>query len=119
MILSYTKVIFEMLFACNMVRCLLCCKSCLCGVSFTVEHALSCPRGGFFFVCHNHICDSIAQLLKEICHDVSVEPGLQPLTGGNSHYRSVDDQAHLDIAACGFYGISHQRASFDVRVFNP
>ena len=42
-------------------------KSCVCGVSFTVEHALSCPRGGFLFVCHNDIRDSIAHL--QICQD--------------------------------------------------
>ena len=91
----------------------------MCGVSFTVEHALSCPRGGFLFVCHKNIHD-FAHLLKEICHNVSVEPGLQPLTGENLHYRSVikDDQACLDIAASGFWGTSHQHAYFDVHVFN-
>ena len=73
------------------------------------------------FVSHNDIRDSITHLLKEICHDVSIEPGLQPLTGENLHYRSAikDDQACLDIAAHGFGGISHQYAYFDVRVFNP
>ena len=40
--------------------------SCIYGVSFTVEHALSCPWGGFLFVRHNEICDSIAHLLKGI-----------------------------------------------------
>ena len=95
--------------------------SCVCGVSFTVEHALSCPRGGFLFVRHNEIHDSIAHLLKEICHDVCIEPGLQPLTGENlsCHSVVVDDGARLDIAARGFWGISHQHAYFDVRVFNP
>jgi len=61
-------------------------KSCVRGVSFNNEHALSCPREGFLCVRHNDICDSIAHLHEEICHDVSVEPGLQPLTGGNLHY---------------------------------
>ena len=84
--------------------------SSVCGVSFTVEHALSCPRGGFLFVRHNEICDSIAHLLKGICHDVCVEPGLQPLTGENLSYRSavVDDGVRLDIAARGFWSISYQ-----------
>ena len=88
--------------------------SCVCGVSFTVEHALSCPQGGFLFLCHNEIHDSIAHLLKGICRDVCVEPGLQPLTGENLSYRSavVDDGARLDIAAHGFWGISHQHAYF-------
>jgi len=88
---------------------------------FSVEHALSCPRGGFLFVRHNEIRDSIAHLLKEICHDVCTEPGLQPLNGERMFYRSAveDDGARLDIAACDFWRISHQRAYFDVRVFNP
>ena len=30
---------------------------------------------------HNEICDVLAGLLSETCHDVSVEPTLQPLTG--------------------------------------
>ena len=70
--------------------------SCVCGVSFTAEHALSCPWGGFLFVHHNEIRDCIAHLLKGICHDVCVEPGLQFLTGENLSYRSavVDDGAH-------------------------
>ena len=73
-------------------------------VIYTIS-ALSCPRGGFLFVRHNEIRDSIAHLLKGICHDVCVEPGLQPLTGENLSYRSavVDDGACLDIAARGFW----------------
>ena len=29
--------------------------SCACGANFTVEHMLSCPRGGFPSICHNEI----------------------------------------------------------------
>ena len=66
------------------------------------------------------MCDSITYLLKAICDHVSVEPGHQPLTEENLFYRSavVDYGAHLDIAACGFWDISHQGAYFDVCVFN-
>jgi len=38
---------------------------CVCGASFTVEHALSCPRGGFPIVRHNEIRDVTANLLTE------------------------------------------------------
>jgi len=37
-------------------------KSCVCGASFTVENALGCPQGGFLFVGHNDMRDSIAHL---------------------------------------------------------
>ena len=75
----------------------------------------------FLFARHNEICDSIAHLLKEICHDVCIEPGLQPLTSESLSYCSAvaDDGARLDIAAHCFRSILHQRAYFDVRVFNP
>jgi len=94
---------------------------CVYVVSFSVEHVLSCPQGGFLFVQHNEICDSITHLLKEICHDVCIEPGLQLLNGENMSYCSAvkDDGICLDIAAHGFWGISHQQAYFDAHVFNP
>ena len=36
---------------------------CACGNTFTLEHALSCPRGGFPTICHNEIWDVTASLL--------------------------------------------------------
>ncbi len=55
--------------------------NCACGKSFTIDHAFTCPRGGFPILRHNEIRDLTANLLTEVCHDVSVEPALQPLTG--------------------------------------
>ena len=54
---------------------------CGCGNTFTGEHTLSCPRGGFPTIRHNKIWDVTASLLTEVCHDVMIEPNLQPLTG--------------------------------------
>ena len=34
--------------------------SCACGATFSVEHALSCPKGGFPFIRHNEIRDYTA-----------------------------------------------------------
>ena len=53
--------------------------SCVCGKSFNVEHAFSCPCSSFPTICHNEICDLTAYLLSEVCPDVGVEPALQPL----------------------------------------
>ena len=44
-----------------------------------VEHALSCPKSGFPSIRHNEVRDLTATLLSEVCHNVSFEPGLQPL----------------------------------------
>ena len=42
----------------------------VCGKSFNVEHAFSCPCGGFPTICHNEIRKLTANLLSEVCLDV-------------------------------------------------
>ena len=44
---------------------------CVCEHSFTVEHAMSCPNGGFPSIRHNEIGDLSAKVLTETCHNVS------------------------------------------------
>ena len=94
---------------------------CVCGSSFTTDHALTCPTGGFPSVRHNDLRDFTANLLTEVCPNVCVEPPLQALTGElMSHQTSnSEDGACLDISAQGFWGDRHQRIFFDVRVFHP
>ena len=50
---------------------------------------------------HNEIHDITANLLTEVCHDVQIEPCLQPLTGESLAGASsnMSDGARLDIAA--------------------
>ena len=90
-------------------------------VQFTVEHVLSCPRGGFPSIRHNEVRDITADLLSEVCHNVGTEPSLQPVTGEQLLHRTAnrEDGARLDIVAENFGGRDRQRAFFDVRVFNP
>ena len=96
-------------------------STCSCGSHFTVEHALSCPKGGYPSIRHNEMRDLTAHLLTEVCHNVAVEPHLQPLTGETLHGASsiTQDGARLDVAADGFWGSRFERAFFDVKVFNP
>ena len=77
-----------------------------CGKSYSVDHAMICPTGGFPTIHHNEICDLTASLLTEVCHNVSVEP---PLNGENFFHRTanMDDGAHA------------KDAFFNVRVFYP
>ena len=86
-----------------------------------MNHALSCPKGGFPSFRHNEIRDLTANLLSEVCHSVSTEPHLQPISGETLTGASanVEDGARLDILANGFWGSRFERAFFDVRVFNP
>ena len=94
---------------------------CTCSTSFSVQHALSCPKGGFPTLRHNEVRDLTANLMAEVCHDVCTEPHLQPVTGETLSGASAitADGARLDVAACGFWGGRHERAFFNVRVFNP
>ena len=65
--------------------------------------------------------DFTAEVLSEVCTDVCTEPPLQPLSGETLTYATanVEDGARLDISAAGFWGGQHQKAFFDVKVFNP
>ena len=80
--------------------------SCVCGSRFPVEHALSCPRGAFPIIRHNEIRDLTASVLTEVCHDVRVEPDLQPITHEtmSAATANTSDEARLDIAMNGFWG---------------
>ena len=76
-------------------------------------------KGGFVHRRHYEVHDLFATLLKDICHQVEVEPKLQTLTGevltssANSY-----DEAHLDISEAVFWQRG-QCAFFNVTVFNP
>ena len=58
------------------------------------------------FSWHNEVRDMTASLLTEVCHGVSTEPHLQPLTGEAMPHRSanVEDGARLDVAVQFFWG---------------
>ena len=73
---------------------------------FTIEHALSCPCGGYPSSWHNEVRYLIAGLMAEVCIDVSTQPQLEPLSGETFHSQSTstDDQARVDICARGFWG---------------
>ena len=45
---------------------------CVCGSFFSVEHVLSCPKGGLLFLRNNDTRDLTASLLIEVCSQVIV-----------------------------------------------
>jgi hypothetical protein len=59
--------------------------------------------------------------MSEVCHNVGIEPPLQPLTGEAMSHRTanIEDGARRDIMAQGFWGGDRVCAFFDVQVFNP
>ena len=93
---------------------------CVCGSKFNMQHCMSCKKGGFVTLRHNNVRNLTANMLKEVCSDVAIEPPLIELTGENFKLKSTKtgDESRTDICARGFW-IKGQQAFFDVRVFDP
>ena len=79
---------------------------CVCGASFSADHAMICRHGGLTFIRHNELRNLTASWLHEVCHDVVVEPPLQPLTSKALVPAPANrrDDARADIHARGFWG---------------
>ena len=93
-------------------------RTCTCGNNFNIEHAVTCKNGAFITLRHNRLRNVTTSLLKEVCHDVRIEPTLQKLTREQFEQRAANtsDEARLDVAARGFWAAG-QIAFFDIRVF--
>ena len=94
--------------------------NCVCGSKFSVEHALTCKKGGFITSRHNELRRITAEFLKEVCIDVEEEPLLQELTGEvfQAKTAKVEKESRPDVAARGFW-MRGQKLFCDIRVFNP
>ena len=57
-----------------------------------MDHALSCMKGGFSVLRHNKVRDTEAEILREVCKDVNIEPPLIPSN-------KLGDWSKLDIGA--------------------
>ena len=68
---------------------------------------------------HNALRNAEAALMKEVCHDVRLEPELIPIQGEELHSGTAgQDRARLDISARGVW-CQMERVFFDVRVTHP
>ena len=56
--------------------------------------------------------------MREVCHDVKVEPPLLPLATGNKTRGNTTDKARLDVSGVGVWG-QHERTFIDVRIMHP
>ena len=90
-------------------------STCSCGTSFSIDHALNCPFGGFPSIRHNGIRDFTATFMRVVFGNVVTEPILQTLFGETLLPRSAirSDDARLDIKTNGFWGCGRQSAFFD------
>ena len=116
----YTNLLFMMLWLCSMAIYHLI-FHCEYGQTFSIEHALSCSKGGFPTLRHNEIQDITASLLTEVCSEVCVEPNLQPVSSDQLNGATANSQegVRLNVSANGVWGGRFQKTYFDVRVFNP
>ena len=62
---------------------------------------MSCKKGGFVALQHNKLRDITGVLLEEVCHDVAVEPILQPVPDNNlvPSTANSNNGARLDVSA--------------------
>ena len=90
---------------------------CACGEMFTVNHALSCKKGGFVAQRHDTIRDLLTSHISKVCRNVEKEPLLQPLDNEVFNLQSTvtSREARLDMKAGGFW-TPRVTAFFDVRV---
>ena len=65
---------------------------------------------------HNDLRDAEARLLKQVCRDVKVEPGLLPTD--QDFTGNVAEEARSDISVRGLWS-SYQKTFMDVRVSHP
>ena len=78
--------------------------NCEFGTKIDIQHALSCKKGDFISLRHNHLTHITATLLKELCKDIRIELQSQELTGEILHpFKITGNEARLDICARGFW----------------
>ena len=87
---------------------------CACGGKNDLDHVLTCPVGGYTIMRHNALRDTEADLMKEVCRDVKIEPALIPIPND----KQTQDQARCDISAQGVWSPC-EKTFFDVRVCHP
>ena len=68
---------------------------------------------------HDAVRDTVADIMKDVCHDVHVEPQLLPVTGEDLPPETCRaDGARADISAVGLWQPLN-RAFLDIKVVNP
>ena len=85
---------------------------CQCNTKNDINHALSCKKGGYVILRHNKRRDLEAEIMKEVCIDVKIEPELLPLNNQLVNGKNAE-KARLDVSGIGVW------AFIDVRIMHP
>ena len=92
-------------------------KFCACGTRNSIDHVLTCKKGGYVSMRHNALRNTEGKLMEEVCKDVSIEPGLLPTVRERVN-ANADNGARLDVAARGVWSAC-EKTFFDVVVAHP
>ena len=77
-----------------------------------------CKHEGLSFLGHNELCDLTADWLKEVCHNVAVEPPLLSLDEEAIASANRSDEARANVHATGFWGGRQLRCIFRHKGFH-
>ena len=90
---------------------------CGCGKRNSLDHVLTCKKGGYVNLRHNVLRNTEARLMEKVCHDVRIEPGLIPTTD-ELIQGTVADEARGDVSARGVWS-NYEKTFFDIMVTHP
>ena len=68
---------------------------CACGEKNSIDHSLSCKKGGYIHMIHNNIRNLDAEFMKEVCKDVKIKPGFIPIDNSNTINGNTADQVFV------------------------
>ena len=93
---------------------------CVCGADNSINHSLVCKTGGYTIFRHNIVRDAIAEILRETCKDVVIEPELIPIDSDYNLNSSgnIAEKARLDVSSVGLWS-PLEKNFMDIRVFHP
>ena len=80
-----------------------------------ITYILNCKSGGYVSLRHNRLRDLEAEFMREVCHDVKVEPDLLHLENEQTRGGNVSERARLDVSGVGVWG-SYEKTYLDIKV---
>ena len=92
---------------------------CECGQKNSINHTLSCKKGGYVVMRHNKVRDLEAELMSEVCYNVQTEPELIPLDNNSLGINSATgERARPDVSGIGVWG-GYEKTFLDVVITHP
>ena len=91
---------------------------CQCGEENSIDHILNCKSGGYIIMRHNRVRDLEATLMKEVCHNVQIEPQLLPIENEGQRTGNTAEKSRLDVSGVGVWG-EYEKTFLDIRIMHP